>query len=481
MHVKHWFHRLESFASQNDQIAQSLQHAKFLHPWLEHPELHEECKKIYGDSWSFDPTEHITENVRAAVETVNPELARQLHELYSRPQDGKSHSYLQVTREIHRVFASTLDYSEGSLDAQLIERSFDGFTHDGFTLRRLMRACTVLEQANRGRTINCDEKLSSIKYTFVKDGIRTYFAAYRAQLDIFKQMELYELPEKYHCDRILSHLRTVNKEFHEACSKIEDRIEDKRITKTINNLEKIFQATEKDHKIGPSHQGTPLMPTLNSSVNLAKPTGQRNPINVQRPIDKTSNKPPAFTGKDKRGSFPKGSCSIHKFSTTHLEKDCQVKLKRDNFIHPVTGARGLTPDKICPLCPLGWHPAELHDDPRYNPPRTRGNSAASKMQQYQRHLSVAKAQMATVQQWQPIPPLPAYMFNSYSSPSMPPNMQRSQQQQKQPPTTMEPPPPRQPQQPQLAQMARTAPQTTQQIANPTPYESIQNQLSSGRY
>ena len=189
-------------------------------------------------------------------------------------------------------------------------------------------------------------------------------------------------------------------------------------------------------------------------------TGQRNPINVQRPADKPSNKPPVMTGKDRRGMYPKGSCSIHKFSTTHLEKDCQVKLKRDNFVHPVTGARGLTPDKICPLCPLGCHPAELHDDPRYNPPRTRGNSAASKMQQYQRHLSVAKAQMATVQQYRPIPPLPAYMFNSYSSPSMPPTLQSSQQQQKQPPTTMEPPPPRQPQQTQLAQMARTAPQPT---------------------
>ena len=148
-------------------------------------------------------------------------------------------------------------------------------------------------------------------------------------------------------------------------------------------------------------------------------------------------------------------------------------------MHPVTGARGLTPDKVCPLCPLGWHPAELHDDPRYNPPRTRGNNAASKMQQYQQHISAAKVHMTSVQQWRPIPPLSPYMFNSYSSPSMPPTLQSSQQPQKAP-TTMEPPPPRQPRQTQLAQMARPAPQP-QQITNPTPYESIQNQLSSGRY
>jgi len=245
MHVKHWFQRLESFASQNDQIARALQHPKCNHPWIDHVEMHEECKKIYGDSWKFNPIEHTTESVRAQIHLVNPELAIQLHDLYRNAQPGESYSYLQVTREIHRVFASTLDYSEGSLDAQLLERSYDGFMHDGFTLRRLMQSCTVLEQSNRGRAINCDEKLQTIKYSFVKDGIRTYFAAYRAQLALFKQMKLYELPEKYHCDRILSHLRSVNKEFHEGCTRAENRIEDKIMTKTIDNLEKIFQTAEK--------------------------------------------------------------------------------------------------------------------------------------------------------------------------------------------------------------------------------------------
>ena len=73
---------------------------------------------------------------------------------------GESYSYLQVTREVHRVFASTLDYSEDSLDSQLLERSYDGFTHGGLTLRRLMQS-----------------------------------------------------------DKILCHLRSVNKEFHEACTR----------------------------------------------------------------------------------------------------------------------------------------------------------------------------------------------------------------------------------------------------------------------
>ncbi len=348
--------------------------------------------------------------------------------------------------------------------------------HDGFTLRRLMQSCTVLEQSNRGRAINCDEKLQAIKYSFVKDGIRTYFAAYRAQLALFKQMNLYELPEKYHCDRILSHLRSVNKEFHEACTRAENRIEDKIMTKTIDNLEKIFQTAERDHKIGPSYHGTDLVPTLNSSVNLAKPSGHRKPISVQRPIDKSSNPTPGAQ-KDKRGSYPKGSCSIHKFSTTHLEKDCQVKIKRDNFIHPVTGARGLTPDKICPLCPLGWHPAELHEDPRYNPPRTRGNSAVSKLQKYRQHLETAKAHMASVKAWQPLPPPPAWMFQTQSS-ATPLTQQPASHH-----TMMEPPPPRQPQQsqqPQLVQLARPK-QPNQNTALTTPFQTLQNQSSSGRY
>ena len=182
-----------------------IQYPNFIHPWINHG-LHEECQKLYDNSWNFDPHEHITENVWSQVHLVNLVLATQLSDLYCNVQPGESYSYLQVTREVHRIFASTLDYSEGSLDAQLLERSYDGFTHDGFTLRKLMKSCTVLEQSNRGRAINCDEKLQVIKYSFVKDGIRTYFAAYRAQRSVFKQMNLYELSEKYRCDRILSHL-----------------------------------------------------------------------------------------------------------------------------------------------------------------------------------------------------------------------------------------------------------------------------------
>jgi len=476
MHVKHWFHRLESFASQNDQIARALKHPKYNHPWIDHPNLHEICSKIYGDSWKFDPDEHATEHVRSAVNEVDPEAALVLHQLYSEPQDDESHSYLKVTREVHRVFASTLDYSEGSLDAQLIERSFDGHSHDGFTLRRLMRATTVLEQTNRGKSINCDEKLSTIRYDFVKDGIRTYFASYRAQLALFKQMKLYELPEVYHCDRILAHLRAVNKEFHDASTRVEDRIEDELMTKTINNLEKIFQDAENNHKIGPSNHGTPRTPSLGTSVNLAKPSGQRKPIDVQRPANPNPKQP--AVGKDRRGSYPKGSCSIHKFSTTHLEKDCQVRIKRENFVHPVTGKRGLSPEEVCPLCPTGWHPAELHDDPRYNPPRTRGNSVASRLKKYQQHLSVAKAQMANAHKWQPIPPSPAWMFESHKATTPTHSQQPIQSMPMQ--QTMPPPPARLPQQNQHAHMVRTT-QPTQHVTDVVPLESLQSQISSGRY
>ena len=42
---------------------------------------------------------------------------------------GESYSYLQVTREVHRVFASTLDYSEDSLDSHSVARTILRWFH----------------------------------------------------------------------------------------------------------------------------------------------------------------------------------------------------------------------------------------------------------------------------------------------------------------------------------------------------------------
>ena len=113
----------------------------------------------------------------------------------------------------------------------------------------------------------------------------------------------------------------MNKEFHEASTRVEDRIDDGLMTtKTINNLEKIFQDAENNHKIGPSNHDTSRTPALGTSVNLAKAPGQRTPINVQRPPGKSpSNQPGAW--KDKCGSYPKGSCSMHTQVLNHSPRE----------------------------------------------------------------------------------------------------------------------------------------------------------------
>ena len=290
-------------------------------------------------------------------------------------------SWYQIAREVHRVFATTLDYGKGSLDSHLLEQSHDGRISDGFTLRRLMKKSTITHKTKKGISINCDSALAKIKYEFVTEGIKTYFTSYKAQLALFREQKVaYVLPEEYHCDRILSHLRLINKEFMQASNRCLERIEDGKMEKKIDEIYSVFQTAEENHHIGPDYHGSQLARGILGAVNLAR-IGKRPP-----PRDRTGPKRNGY------GKHPKGSCSIHKFSTNHLESECTVRKARNNFVCPFTGRRGLSDELVCPLCPLGWHPAELHDNPMYNPPRPppRGkiNEAVRKERQqlYEKHL-----------------------------------------------------------------------------------------------
>ena len=254
-------------------------------------------------------------------------------------------SWYQIARTIHRIFATTLDYEKGSLDSHLLEQSNDSRINDGFTLRRLMKKCTILQKSKTGISINCDSALAKIIYEFVPDGVQTYFAAYKAQLALFREHNVaYKLPEEYHCDRILAHLRVLNNEFLVSCNRCLERIEDGKMDKTMHDLEIVFQAAETSHGIGPDYHGTPVAKSIAGTANLAR----------HQPEDKKNKKPE--TKKPKRnenGKYPRGSCPIHKHSTNHLGADCYVRKARDNFVCPITGRKGLPDELVCPLCPLG--------------------------------------------------------------------------------------------------------------------------------
>ena len=408
MHVKHWFGRLDSHCSQHRQFIEALASKTFSHPWCEPAiaaEISAAAATIHGGPWTFDPTKHESEALRKQIIDVNPALAEKMLQLCAQPQGSNELSWFQMAREIHRVYASTLDYSEGSLDSHMIEKSFDGRIRDGFTLRRLMRHTTVLHQNKRGVSTNCAEMLDRIKFEF-STGIKTFFTQYRAQITIFAETGAYPLPEAYHCDRILSHLRKMCKEFQDAASRCRQRVQDKSMQKTINAIEDVFLTTEFEHGIGESYHGTPLTTSQHGTVNLATPGA--NPGN-NNGDDKNKNR-----HNDNRGKYPKGSCKIHKFSTNHLDRECTVRQKRNAFIHPVTGKVGLKDEDVCAKCPLGWHTADLHDDERFNPPRRRGYNSRKygqrRLDRFQQQQDIAQAnavlhhQQLAAHAWYPEPP-----------------------------------------------------------------------------
>ena len=413
---------MDSYCSQLDEISDALQDKDYKHPWCE-PSLAAEisiaAEPIYGLGWKFDPTKHPSEVVRLQIQEFNRPAAKKMREACEKLTGRNQMSWYQIAREVHRVFATTLDYGKGSLDSHLLEQSHDGRISDGFTLRRLMKKSTITHKTKKGISINCDSALAKIKYEFVPEGIKTYFTSYKAQLALFREQKVaYVLPEEYHCDRILSHLRLINKEFMQASNRCLERIEDGKMEKKIDEIYSVFQTAEENHHIGPDYHGSQLARGILGAVNLAR-IGKRPP-----PRDRTGPKRNGY------GKHPKGSCSIHKFSTNHLESECTVRKARNNFVCPFTGRRGLSDELVCPLCPLGWHPAELHDNPMYNPPRPppRGkiNEAVRKERQqlYEKHLNTAKANLAHVSQWMPVPPAPqrqqAQFHSQPATPSQPP-------------------------------------------------------------
>ena len=391
---------MDSYCSQLDEISEAIASGNHNHPWCEpaiSAEISAVAEKIHGAGWQFDPTKHPSEVVRLQIKEFDRSLAERMLEACQELKGRNQMSWYQVSKNVHRVFASTLDYNKGSLDSHLLEQSNDGRINDGFTLRRLMKKCTILHKSKTGISINCDSALAKIKYEFVPDGIQTYFTAYKAQLALFREHNVaYTLPEEYHCDRILTHLRLTNNEFLTASNRCLERIEDEKMSKTMADIETVFQATEENHGIGPDYHGTPLTGPLDAFAHLAKTPGAPGAPKAPR--------------KDTGGKYPKGSCPIHKHSTNHLHKDCLVRQRRDNFICPFTGRKGLPDELVCPLCPVGWHPAELHDNPAYNPPRKRKGGRRNnvtqqqRQQQFDQQITSAKANLAHLTQWMPLPP-----------------------------------------------------------------------------
>lgn len=365
--VENWFRRLKAHACQAPLLQEALDElSSYQHPWIGNVELQTWGNQKHGTDWKFDPLVHHTSTILASIRAEDPALAGRLQQLWAgNIQDGTAFSsYRNRARELARVCGEALDNEPGSADTQLVERAD---INDGFQIYSLMRKATIFaKESTTTDFVDQDAELKKIRHKFVESGIHTYFAAYKRQLNLFVEMKLpFALPEQYNCQRMIAHLSTRCLEFKKCANEFADAVSEGRAKYTYDMVETKFKICETRHKLGPLNRGTPvpgeqLSPTVQAM--LAKQQDDLNQSKQKRP-------------QRKQGLFKPGSCPIHPESTTHSKAECYVQQKRDNFVHPITGKRGLTQLEICPKHPKTWHPADLCGDPRYmKSNRRRGGS-----------------------------------------------------------------------------------------------------------
>lgn len=361
----------------------------YKHPWLDNADLKAWGVAKHGSDWSFDPLVHHTSEILVDIKSEDAILASTLQDLWAGnvEQGTVFSSYRNRAREIARICGESLDHAPGSIDMQIIERADPD---DGFQIMDLMRKATVLiaEEADTSDFVDQDKVLKKIQHKFMQSGVHTYVAAYKRQLRLFVEMKLpFQLPEQYNCQRMIAHLSKRCQEFKKCAQDFADLVKDKRAKYTYAAVERVFTQCEVRHSLGPSNHGTPVpgqqvSPTSKALLALGPDDG--------------ANKVPPFKknrGNPRKGSFKKGACPIHPGSTTHDLAGCFVNRKRREFVHPVTGKKGLTQADICPDHPQGWHPRDLCGDPRFLnwSRKNRGRNIASMVSTLQKQKKTVNA------------------------------------------------------------------------------------------
>ena len=328
LYVQNWFRRLEDFMSQAPLLQEALDELnEYKHPWCDKPDFHNWAKAKYGTEWKFDPLTHHTSVLLAEVKTHDVILGQTLQEFWagSVSLNTRYASYRNRAREMARICGESLDHKPGSVDMQLIERADK---QDGFQILHLMKKATIMhaKQSTTSDFVDQDAELNKIRHKFEVSGVHTYITAYKRQLRLFVEMKLpFQLPEQYNCQRMVTHLATRCQEFKKCAQRFAELVSEGKLKYRYHAVETAFERCERRNSLGPDNRGTPIPGISNTSPKLA--------LLARQPPQQ----PPA-----KKTAFPKGSCPVHPNSTTHDASMCHVIKMRREFVHPVTGIKGLT-------------------------------------------------------------------------------------------------------------------------------------------
>ena len=229
---------------------------------------------------------------------------------------------------------------------QLIERADE---NDGFQILDLMRKSTSMfsKATSTSDFVDQDKELKKITYKFVEFGVHAYIQSYRRQLRLFVEMgSSFQLPEEYNAQRMIAHLAARCLEFKDCADDFADAVRDGKATYTYAMVEQRFAQCEKRNHLGPKNRG--------ERIPASKLSPDTRAMLVRPPVEEMK-QPPRRSEEPKRkpGPYKKGDCVIHPDSTTHTTEMCFVKQKRLEFIHPLTGVKGITQAQCCPKHPKG--------------------------------------------------------------------------------------------------------------------------------
>ena len=255
--MQNWFRRLVAHASQAPLLQEALDELTFYtHPWQNRADLRAWGKAQFGEDWEFDPLVHHTTEILRQVHAQDPALAATLKLAWAGDATTSYSSYRNRARELARICGESLDHKPGSADMQIIENAEP---NNGFQILDMMKKATILHTPIDASNdfVDQDKELKRIRHKFVKDGVKTYVAAYRRQLQLFIEMKLpFQLPEEYNCQRMIAHLSTRCMEFKHCAKEFGDAVRDKKIKYSYPNVIARFSRCEKRHALGASNRGT---------------------------------------------------------------------------------------------------------------------------------------------------------------------------------------------------------------------------------
>ena len=206
---------------------------------------------------------------------------------------------------------------------------------DGIRLRNAIWSAMTGDagKSKKLMAMNMSQKISDIKYSFVRHGVAKYFTKVHTALAKLRMLGVTKQDWEIFSD-IFHHMSSQCEEFRQVVSDMRDQLEKDEASVTLKLIERAFTRKETVHKLGIESKGTPLKRAVTMTappavpVNAAK-TGapKQPPTNPQSQATQKSKLWPEMTAEANygaRGSHTRGQCKYagHRDFDDHCWEGC---------------------------------------------------------------------------------------------------------------------------------------------------------------